>query len=367
MIKDKRLRNHMRKLLTTRERFCNTLDNLTGLLTLPVRSRDLTRLTEEVEELKRRRNALRGEVWAMRGFVPPGFRARSIRKRDKQDPVEEAAGLVASVRADLRRASRAISTIELVCEAPRTPVYLELDRADPRSSQIGVLDRAYDVLHMSSRSGDQDQTAIAAGAHADIPLAASLFLAHVHVAWRVLAALGRTERASFLDVGSGAGSKVVLAAQVFAQADGLELDPGYAAASRELLSSRYTSNTATIEGNALEFDGYHRYDLIYFFLPIRDRDAMHALETKIITDARPGTVFIAPYAGFLERAEPQGVSKIAGNVSINATSAGEAALLLDEARLIGPLLPGPDGLVPSSRDGLLAPTLHALRLIGFAT
>lgn len=370
MLSEKRLRQQTRKVVAARDHFTQTIDNITGLLTLPVRARDLTLLAKATDELKHRRIALRSEMLSLRRLLPSSVRRMPMPKRRvPRGPDEELAAAVATLqplRLMLRQLGVTIATLEQICHAPRTLLYADVDRSDPRTAQSRVIDQAYDVLHVSSRGDQQDAEAIEAGAHADIPLPASLFLAHIHVAWRVLAALGRSETAHFIDIGSGAGSKVVLASRVFCQADGLELDHGYAEASRETLGNRFTANTRTIECNALHFDGYDRYDVIYFYLPIRDRDAMRALEDKIIAEARPRTVLITPYTGFIERAETLGVAKLAGSVSITQTTADEAAAILDDTRLIGPLLPGPEGLQIRPGEGLLSPLIHALRLNGFA-
>ncbi|MEM9049630.1 MAG: class I SAM-dependent methyltransferase [Pseudomonadota bacterium] len=370
MISEKRLRQQTRRVVAARDQFTQTLDNITGLMTMPVGTRDLTLLAKATAELKHRRIALRSEMWSLRRLLPASLRRAAMPKRRvPRGPDEEMAAAAATLeplRLMLRQLGATIAILEQLCDAPRTPLYVDIDRADPRTAQARVIDQAYDVLHINSRSEQQDAAAISAGAHADIPLAASLFLAHVHFAWRVLAAQGRSETARFIDVGSGAGSKVVLASRVFAQADGLELDPGYAEASRRMLGQRFTTNCRTIEGDALEFDGFDGYDVIYFFLPIRDRDAMRALEDRIIARARPRTVLITPYAGFTDRAEQKGVAKLAGSVSITQTTSAEAATLIDGARLIGPLMPGPEGLKLRSSDGLLAPLIHALRLNGYA-
>ncbi|GIX12137.1 MAG: hypothetical protein KatS3mg118_0096 [Paracoccaceae bacterium] len=271
----------------------------------------------------------------------------------------------AVARLTLRRWGETMAALRAVCAGARTPLAVETDPADPRHAQGRVIDEAYNALHFALRAEVQADPAVAAGAFPDVPLGASLFAGHAHAAWRIMAALGRSGSARLLDVGAGAGSKVAIAARIFAEADGLEIDPGYAAAARRLLGGRLLGNARCIEADALRFDGYDRYDVIYLYLPIRDRQRMEALEERIVAAARPATVLIAPYAGFHARAAELGVQTLAGALAVTGIPAAEAAALARDAERTGPLLPGPERLGEDRGGGVLAPLRRALRLNGF--
>ena len=106
-------------------------------------------------------------------------------------------------------------------------------RGDLVAEQLAASDRVFTALHRVVNPAAQDAGSADFGCHPDIPLLPSVFLAHAHAALRVALAQNRPAPLRFLDVGCGGGVKVMLAAEIFGQADGLEYDPGYVAAARD--------------------------------------------------------------------------------------------------------------------------------------
>lgn len=244
------------------------------------------------------------------------------------------------------------------------PLYsLPRPASDIDREQSHLLDLAFRTLHATIKPTMQDPEAEAHGCFSDIPMRASLFVAHLHAALRVALAQGRTAPLRFIDIGCGVGMTVLMAAEMFHQADGLEYDKGYAALARDLVGRAQFDLVHIIEGDALTFEGYDQYDVIYFYQPMRQEALLRQLEQRIVETAVPGTVLVAPYGGFSERAPALGCGNVAGQVFLAAQGEAEAEALRLEAEHIGPRSPHP-AKADTPRAGYLLPLLAALRASG---
>ena len=218
----------------------------------------------------------------------------------------------------------------------RLPLYEDYAEL-PETAQIRerVSDTLFAQLHHLLNRVAQDKAADDHGCFPDIPLAHSLFLREVHAAKRCLHVLAPGRETRFLDVGCGAGLKVISAAPFFDRCVGLEYDPGYARLASDLFGDMPHDRCRVVQGDALTWDGYDDYDVIYFFRPIRD-DARLARMERHIVDSIPGnTLLIAPYRTFDARAEGYGCARLAGDVYLSGASAAEAAAVLAEAEKAG--------------------------------
>lgn len=105
---------------------------------------------------------------------------------------------------------------------------------------------------------------------------------------------------SFIDVGCGIGSKVVLASSLSFKAHGIEITRRYVTIAREVVAKGnmgcvWTQNTdepEIIQGNAFKHD-YKPYDVIYFYCPMVDREKQRVLEEHIVNTAKSGAYIIA--------------------------------------------------------------------------
>ncbi|MFO0012986.1 MAG: hypothetical protein ACK553_09600 [Planctomycetota bacterium] len=91
---------------------------------------------------------------------------------------------------------------------------------------------------------------------------------------------------TFLDVGSGIGEKpfIAYACGQFSRCDGLEYDARTLAVGQFLLSQLQTEYRYPIGfewGDALQFDRYGQYDVIYMYRPMRDKAMMRQLFLRI--------------------------------------------------------------------------------------
>lgn len=112
--------------------------------------------------------------------------------------------------------------------------------------------------------------------------------------------LGYKETFSFIDIGCGIGSKVVLASALSFRAHGIEITRRYVTIARKVVANgnmgcvyAYNANDPQIiQGNAFKHD-YKPYDVIYFYCPMVDREKQRVLEEHIVKTAKSGAYIIA--------------------------------------------------------------------------
>jgi hypothetical protein len=244
------------------------------------------------------------------------------------------------------------------------PVYAEpaTNGPDPASRVIRALAGSLRAMHAVANPVDQDAGARNGGAFPDIPLDPFRFAALALGAWRLCQAVRRRDRPRFLDVGCGGGLRVVQAAQIFASADGLEFDPGYARSARRLLKAAVPGRSLVHQADARSFDGYGEYDVIYFYRPMQDPAGLRALEDRILEAARPGTVLVTPYDGFEVRVP---VASVVEHLQVVGLAANRATGLRRRAERIGCRM-GDPGTPPPFALGYLTPLVDALARCGFA-
>lgn len=134
------------------------------------------------------------------------------------------------------------------------------------------------------------------------------FFSLLMLAWGVYCALHPSTRRAvtnptgtkvkFIDVGCGIGSKVLLAQEALGwscQAWGLEKSPGYIETAKKLLGG----GDRLIQADALHYDGYGQFDLVYFYKPIADDERQQELEERIISQVRSRTVIVSPLCSWM--------------------------------------------------------------------
>jgi SAM-dependent methyltransferase len=95
-------------------------------------------------------------------------------------------------------------------------------------------------------------------------------------------------RPSFLDVGSGIGSKLFLAEQAGLQPAGLELRTAYVEVSRRIWP-QYPVTCA----DALAYEDYGDFDVIYCYRIAQGPDLQDRVNRRIIEQMRPGALFFS--------------------------------------------------------------------------
>jgi SAM-dependent methyltransferase len=259
------------------------------------------------------------------------------------------------VRHRLRLLMRVAAMVEMIDARQPVPMYHPRPLLhDLSAQQVWVSDAVFKRLHRMVTPLSQTDDALGHGCFPDIPMSPMLFVEHAHLAYRVALAQRREGPLRFLDVGCGGGIKVLLAAEVFGLADGLEYDAAYAATAANLLRDFGTGRTTAIHGDGLTFDAYGQYDVIYFYQPMSDKQLLHALEDRILSQARLGTILIAPYQMFLERSDRLACGRIGGPVYIAGMTQSQADDLAQEVLHIGPDILNPDRAL-DTHDSWLRP------------
>ena len=102
----------------------------------------------------------------------------------------------------------------------------------------------------------------------------------------------------FLDVGAGVGTKMLLADSIFGlNTQGIERVPEYVRQAREL-------GLVITEADALTWDGYGDFDIVWLNRPFKDEKLQAELERQVQAGMKSGAVFIgvnlvsAPSAGW---------------------------------------------------------------------
>ena len=98
--------------------------------------------------------------------------------------------------------------------------------------------------------------------------------------------LGQDRSKKFLDVGCGAGSKVILSCSLF-DGYGIDYNPSYVEKAKLLGLNRVGL------ADALNFDKYDVFDVIYYYRPIHNIEKYHEFEQKVHKEMRPG-VLVSP-------------------------------------------------------------------------
>jgi len=233
------------------------------------------------------------------------------------------------------------------------------------NTQIDALANAFVMVDQILNSTDQDAAAEALGAYRDIPMLPHLFMAMMHAAWRVKSAESWSEPLQFLDVGSGRGTTLLMASRFFPTVHGIELDPGYHEHACKLLNTDRTIGCSSINANALEFEDYGNYDIIYFYKPISDIDRLVEMEARIVAQAKPGTLLIAPYLGFEDRHSPHDINKVDWHIYQRNGAEADGKQLNEAVRWIGPFVQHPDTVISSKTCGHWAPLVRALAARGY--
>jgi SAM-dependent methyltransferase len=298
-----------------------------------------------------------------------------MRPRRQRGPVEGLAGTLAAHRAEAARLAaepplrttpgaalarrarnlrlRRWQTVErAVADCIAGHVWPLFAPAPPRLDLAGEQARLVASLltrtHFAVRPPEQEAAAVAHGCYPDQPLDAARFVAYAHVAFRLCLARRQPRPLRFLDVGCGGGLKLAAAAEFFDAAVGLEFDAGYAAAATRALAGMAAGRCEVIRTDALQFDGYGRFDVLYLYEPMRDAGKLRQLERAIVSAAADDAIFIAPYQGFAMQAESLGLRRFAPAVYLRDAGPQAAAELEEDTLHIGPQVIGPDLVAPDA-------------------
>jgi len=104
---------------------------------------------------------------------------------------------------------------------------------------------------------------------------------------------------SFLDIGCGIGNIVLLAKQIGFNAYGLEYNKKICSIARRFIGKSYI-----FRGDMTYFRNYSEYDVLFYYIPIINPEAMRKFATKLSKAVKPGAYIIPQgYGGIFRLSE----------------------------------------------------------------
>ncbi len=288
-------------------------------LSVPYTSRDRHGLLREWQQVGRLRAPLNSVYRRLRK------QGRDIDRTDGQRDIQNE---IKSLNRCLRMWDKMDSLVRRHIDAEPHPLEMYFVPT-PRDSTLAFL---YTALHTLANPNPQHASSENRNYFADIPMEIQLFDLLLSAAYRLLLVKGRADTARFMDVGCGGATKVLAASRIFPKCDGLEFDPGYAKAGANTLWLTAPETGRVIRGDALKFENYADYDIIYFYRPIADDDLLREMELRIVEQSRKETIILAPYTKFLDPRADFPCAKIAGPVFVTGVTQDEADEWHENAR-----------------------------------
>lgn len=203
-----------------------------------------------------------------------------------------------------------------------------------------------------------------AESHADIALPGAYFFELMEAAQRILLAQGHDGPMRFLDMGCGGGSKVVAALGAFEEARGADSNPAYVAAARAFLTQLGHDPDLIEEADALRYDKYGEFDVIYFYRPLKAPELAAQMEARVIDQARPGAVIVAPLNMTLGRGS-RAASRVVDSIFVAHASPDQARDLCERATGLGSEHK-PEDVHDAQALGFWAPVILQSRRNGFS-
>jgi SAM-dependent methyltransferase len=140
-------------------------------------------------------------------------------------------------------------------------------------SNIESLVSIVHILEEAVGKSLRDEKAIEYGCHPNIPSSYKPFMDNIKKAYDIASTFTGKMRPKFLDVGCGLGVKCALAKQACFDVYGIDINQKYCDVAKILLDTidRCGKNIECCD--ALKYEHYDKFDVIYFYLPIRRVDA----------------------------------------------------------------------------------------------
>ncbi|MEM9247618.1 MAG: methyltransferase domain-containing protein [Pseudomonadota bacterium] len=151
------------------------------------------------------------------------------------------------------------------------------------------------TLHHVANPVEQSAEGFDHGAYADIAMPPLRFEALILAAYRLALARGEPRQMRFGDVGCGGGVKLVMARRFFGHCTGIEYESQYVANAEVFLKKVGLPNLDVEHADALTYEEYGKFDVLYFYRPMRSDQDLERLEQQVVANVKPGTLILAPY------------------------------------------------------------------------
>lgn len=149
--------------------------------------------------------------------------------------------------------------------------------------QLAMKATVFDIAFHQLEAANTPAEAISGDSYAFVPFPCGAF---VDMAFEAFLVLGQDKSKKFLDIGAGMGTKVILASVLF-DAYGIELDPANVEKAKAIGLNRIGV------ADALAFDRYNEFDVLYYYRPISDAVLYRQFEEKVHADMKAGAL-VAP-------------------------------------------------------------------------
>lgn len=141
----------------------------------------------------------------------------------------------------------------------------------------------FNVAFHNFEASQMDLEAIKGDNYAFVPFPCGAFVDLITEAFSIL---GSDTSKKFLDIGCGIGTKVILACPLF-DSYGIEYDEKYCEKAKSLGINRVGLVDAML------FDKYDQFDLLYYYRPMHDSVKYREFESKVHAEMKPGAL-VAP-------------------------------------------------------------------------
>lgn len=361
-----KINQHIEEAAEAESRLASQAEVIAAELMAVPADRDHTRIEQALATASRLRHQVQRCVAAYDASKRDSITAE-VQPRHAADAISDAITdrKFADIRYRFASWSKALADIEFLAHWKGAPLF---ETPSPQDSyawqQVLSLDEVIQDLHRAVNPHRQSTAAETMGCFADIGLRPLEFTQLINAAFRLGLAQHRDNPMTFLDVGCGAGLKVMQAAQLFQTAHGLEYDNGYVETARSVLSMAGREPCKVFHADARQFDRYHEYDVIYLYRPMHVEAGLIEIEEQILPQLKAGTLLIYQWEGFARRAASYDIKAIENGIYVSGYDSVTTKKLAASARMMLPCtmsLPRLEG----SRYGYLAPIMEVSRHLGY--
>jgi SAM-dependent methyltransferase len=159
----------------------------------------------------------------------------------------------------------------------------------PKSEKEKLIDliSGLDDKYTPELSSKQERKKYSRGEYRFVPLSYSHFYDQIVKVKELISKAPTTKLPSFIDVGSGIGTKLLFASKIMrCSLTGIEITRKYIEIAKKIVPQ-----AKLIHKDALRFD-YSAFDIIYFYRPLCDAKKQRELENRIVNTAKSGAYIL---------------------------------------------------------------------------
>lgn len=194
----------------------------------------------------------------------------------------------------------------------------------------GAINYVLELLFREAIPSASNQFLIADANYHDVPLSGAYFLNLLTATQRLVMAKGHAGPAHFLDMGCGVVTKVSADSAIFDVAHGVDYMPECINHAYQFFDRVRANQSMIQQANALTFNRYGNYDVIYFYRPLKDTALASQMEKRILSQVASGTILVAPISATRARSS-RVASRVFDKVYMAHTPPAEAQKMCNVA------------------------------------